>query len=314
MLRIAYAPQKFFCMSLGRQDMIGRAIDSIFSESDDAFSSVNSINKNLQGKIERNFDESWVGLGKNSLTRFVPYRIQTPFFASELRGLKDVEKNSVIESCANRDFESDSPPIFRYVGEERIEIHQEWRNYFSRSSNIVGSWAKYRWIEYLQKRNPNVPSIITKIELPGSRGNLVHQRKYWDSIIDVSDVRCIYTNQILDKSEYALDHYIPWSFVCHDQLWNLIPVFPEANASKSNILPSKKYMKNFTETQFNGLETSFELLGGKWKKKAEPFVTGLRITHSQLLEKKQFGRAIENVVPPLISIASQNGFESNWVF
>lgn len=314
MLEIAYAPQKFFCLSLGSQDMIGRAIDSIFAEPDDVFSSVTSINKNLRSKIEEYFEEIWIGSGPESLTRYVGFRIQTPFFASELRGLSDGAKNSEIESCANRDFESDNPPLFKYRSGNRIEIHQEWRNYFTRSANIIGSWAKYRWVEYLQRKNPNVPSIITKIELPASRMALGPQRKYWDSIIDATDIRCIYTNEVLDKGEYALDHYIPWSFVCHDQLWNLIPVLPEANSSKSNILPSKKYLKNFTATQFNGLETYLEVEGEKWKKKTEPFVTGLRLTSSQLLEKKRFSRAIDNVVPPLISIASQNGFESNWVF
>lgn len=314
MLRIAYAPQKYYCLSLGRRDKIGRAIDSIFYEPDVDFSTVISINKNLQRKIEENFDESWIGTGKSSLTRYVSYRIQTPFFASELRGLKDAEKNSTIESCAQRAFTSESPPIFRYVDGDRIEINEKWMDYFSRSTNIISSWAKYHWIEYLQRRNPNVPSIITKIELPISRGNLTRQRNYWDAIIGETDIRCIYTNEMLNKGDYALDHYIPWSFVCHDQLWNLVPVLPEANSSKSNSLPSKKYLINFKNCQFTGLQTSYQLYGDNWEKKIEAFVTGLRLTPNQLLEKRQFVKTIDNVVSPLISIASQNGFESDWVF
>lgn len=35
----------------------------------------------------------------------------------------------------------------------------------------------------------------------------------------------------------SVDHFIPWSFVLHDQLWNLIPTFKNINSSKSNKLP-----------------------------------------------------------------------------
>lgn len=36
---------------------------------------------------------------------------------------------------------------------------------------------------------------------------------------------------------YDLDHFIPWSFVSHDLLWNLMPADPSINSSKSNKLP-----------------------------------------------------------------------------
>lgn len=34
-----------------------------------------------------------------------------------------------------------------------------------------------------------------------------------------------------------MDHFIPWSYVAHDEMWNLIPSNASVNRSKSNNLP-----------------------------------------------------------------------------
>jgi hypothetical protein len=46
----------------------------------------------------------------------------------------------------------------------------------------------------------------------------------------------------LKPKDISLDHYVPWSFVVHDQLWNLIPTTKSVNSKKSDLLPSKKYL------------------------------------------------------------------------
>lgn len=50
-------------------------------------------------------------------------------------------------------------------------------------------------------------------------------------------MQCIYTKKLLMPKEYDLDHFIPWSFVVHDQIWNLLPADSSISSSKSNKLP-----------------------------------------------------------------------------
>ena len=57
----------------------------------------------------------------------------------------------------------------------------------------------------------------------------------------------------LDKDSISLDHYLPWSFVAHDQLWNLIPTTPSVNSSKSNNIPAENYFSDFVKLQHQGL-------------------------------------------------------------
>ena len=47
-----------------------------------------------------------------------------------------------------------------------------------------------------------------------------------------------------------------WSFVAHDQLWNLLPIPKFINSTKSNNIPSELYLLSFAELQFNAFQNS----------------------------------------------------------
>ncbi len=78
----------------------------------------------------------------------------------------------------------------------------------------------------MQKRNPNTPEIARKLFMPSKRDSLKSQTNYWSQVLTHQQLRCIYSGQPLTPQRFSLDHYLPWSFVAHDQLWNLIPTLP----------------------------------------------------------------------------------------
>ena len=41
----------------------------------------------------------------------------------------------------------------------------------------------------------------------------------------------------IDEEKYNVDHFIPWSFVMNDELWNLMPMDSSLNSAKNNRLP-----------------------------------------------------------------------------
>ena len=43
--------------------------------------------------------------------------------------------------------------------------------------------------------------------------------------------------QPVKETQYDVDHFIPWSFVMNDELWNLMPMDSSLNSAKSNRLP-----------------------------------------------------------------------------
>ena len=82
-----------------------------------------------------------------------------------------------------------------------------------------------------------VRGIADKISAPQSR-DIERVRKYWKLIIDIRpEIRDIYGNIELVDQKISVDHFVPWQYVAHDELWNLHPTTKSINSSKSNNLP-----------------------------------------------------------------------------
>lgn len=75
-------------------------------------------------------------------------------------------------------------------------------------------------------------------------------RKLWELVMEQETIFDIYANIPIDKKNYEIDHFIPWSFVMNDELWNLSPLISSLNSSKSNRLPPWWYFKRFASNQF----------------------------------------------------------------
>ena len=48
----------------------------------------------------------------------------------------------------------------------------------------------------------------------------------------------IYGKIDLKDVSISVDHFIPWQYVAHDELWNLHPTTQSINSSKNNSLPT----------------------------------------------------------------------------
>ncbi|MDR9895275.1 hypothetical protein G7B40_011960 [Aetokthonos hydrillicola Thurmond2011] len=143
------------------------------------------------------------------------------------------------------------------------------------------------------------------------------RQNYWKLVLEETETRCIYSNLVLTTDNISLDHYLPWSFVAHDLLWNLIPIIPSVNSSKSNNIPSvDKYFHKFIELQHLGLTVSKnKMTDQEWNKYIESYIADLKITdRNNLLDYKILTIAYSNTVLPLVSLAINQGFSGNWYY
>jgi len=131
-------------------------------------------------------------------------------------------------------------------------------------------------------------------------------------------VQCIYSNLNLSLGDnISLDRYLPWSFLVHDRLWNLIPTVQSVNSAKSNNIPSTdRYFNKFIEVQHLGLVVSYENTSEKqWNKYIESYLTDLKISDkNKLLDLEIISSAYKTTVLPLISLATNQGFRANWFY
>lgn len=170
---------------------------------------------------------------------YVPYRLLSPFFTSSLVGVKDHLKNKIIADLS----QNNSKALYKInQTDERIHLNYDWFDYIYRNQSIVSGWHNYKMIYYLQKKNPNIPAIPFKLSMQSKR-NLHVATKFWNSVKEQQLLHDIYTGHSMIKDnfkkhgEMSIDHFIPWSFVLHDELWNLVPTFKNINSSKNNKLP-----------------------------------------------------------------------------
>jgi hypothetical protein len=168
----------------------------------------------------------------------------------------------------------------------------------------------------MQQRNPNTPAIANKLFMPSKRDSLSKQAKYWKAVMQNQRLHCIYCQRPLDPNQFSLDHYLPWSFVAHDELWNLIPTLPEVNSSKSNHLSDNSYLQSFVKLQHIGLATSQSIFSkGQWEKYTESYIRDLGFANrEELLKLETLSHAYVKILSPLILLAESQGFSGRWKY
>jgi CRISPR/Cas system Type II protein with McrA/HNH and RuvC-like nuclease domain len=52
---------------------------------------------------------------------------------------------------------------------------------------------------------------------------------------------------VLKEEEISIDHFIPWSYIYSDDLWNLVITSKSYNSTKTNKRPSNEYLEKLKE-------------------------------------------------------------------
>lgn len=181
------------------------------------------------------------------LINWVPYRFIRPMFAFESRGLHDPKVNALVINLANSSTRS---PY--YFDGDSIIIRNNWLDYFQQHQTVLRGFTFWHLVRFLQKNNPNVTGLTEKLEKPIVR-NLNFANRFWKLYLAENiDFTCIYSGLSITSLNMSLDHFLPWSFVAHDQLWNIIPTSKSVNSAKSNCLPSlERYFDLYAEIQYS---------------------------------------------------------------
>jgi len=236
----AWYPVSYFRLSFGKNDSLRDAIISLQEV------------HNLPINISLNELRKWLNSHKNDssvrqtlgfLPLNVPYWFLRPWI--DIADTKEIMRRSqTLENNCLYKLTRDEDTIW-------VELNSRWLPYLKENYVILKDYAYWNLSSFLQVRNPNVPNIINKLVKVENRQTLTRQRNYWDFVLEhANGQRCIYTDKAIVIGNYDLDHFIPWSFVSHNLLWNLIPVDGSVNSSKSDRLPDlDRYLLKLATSQ-----------------------------------------------------------------
>lgn len=300
MVANAWYPVNYFRLSFGKSESLYDAIITLQREYNIPINiSINELTELLQTLIQRREVRRLL----NFLQMNVPFRFLRPWIDTS------DDKQMVLRS---QTFENGC--LYKLEKIDRIwwvEINPAWLPYLRENYDILTSFAYWGLTNFLQVRNPNVPNIPNKLIKREERSSLLEQRKFWNTAINNGlEVRCLYTDKLLAVREYELDHFIPWSFVSHDLLWNLMPADASINSSKSNKLPDLNlYLPKLAETHQAALRINLEI--GRQNKLMEDYLSlGHTPQDIAVMDREHLLNCFFQTFTPMTQIAHNMGFES----
>lgn len=293
MVSESWYPIHYFKLSFGKSDSLfekSMEIQNVFQIS------IESDKEKTKRYLLENLNETKKYLKVFSLN--VPYRFLSPWISYTC------DKNVVEKS---QKFENQ---CLYAIYDDEIVINEIWIDYLTENYTILRDFAFWNLTQFIQKRNPNVPDVSSKLIKPIQRDSLTKQHKFWDTYIEtVGSMNCIYTGKQIFARQYDLDHFVPWSFVSHNLLWNLIPADPSINSSKNNNLPILEvYLKPFTNIHQNALKTLYR------KNPSNPILEDYLMVHDSIsdlvnLSETDFYNVFRRTFSPMVQIAENMGFK-----
>ena len=297
MIANAWYPINYFKLNFGYSDNLEKHIKEIQLKLNipvdiSVDNLVDILDKNTNKEIEKLI--SHFGL-------HVPYRFLSPWIKYKSNADTLKESLEFTNNC-----------IYKLEKKETLtlEINPIWKNYLIKNNKILLEFTYWKLANFVQSKNINTPNVINKLIKPLERNSLAKQRKFWNTFIDhTGSINCIYTGKSLVKNAFDIEHFIPWSFVTHDQMWNLLPSDSSINSSKGNRLPSlDKYLHHFVEIQREAMRIGY-LNNPKDKLLEDYFFIESSIPKILNLSQKKLELKFRRTMEPLIQIANNSGFD-----
>jgi CRISPR/Cas system Type II protein with McrA/HNH and RuvC-like nuclease domain len=125
---------------------------------------------------------------------------------------------------------------------EYIRMNGSFYSFMQRFQRILNYLTNYQLALFLEKFNEHgdTTNLLMKVENVSKRSSL---DQFYQILSSFYNGKCFYCGKPIKKKEAAhVDHFIPWSFVQADQLWNLVIACSACNLSKSDKLAKADYL------------------------------------------------------------------------
>ena len=218
---------------------------------------ITSLNANASATEIRNAiheHEAELKPYKEQLTNMVPYRALAGFFQKAGKSVNWESKKRVISYIEEVDQTNRLPYTLGQSPKLKKEVHinPAWAEMIKDNTVSILGWIQYEKLKWLQTNNPEVPGLVHKLlPMDEKMRKLNKVRRLWEGVLERTEISDVFTGKVLNGSAYDIDHFIPWSFVMNDELWNLMPMDSSLNSSKSNNLPKwDPFFDHFSDNQY----------------------------------------------------------------
>ena len=305
MLALVWYPINFYKISLGKQDQLTKYVIKIknyFQLKDDISENdfLLFLKENRENRIISNI--------LKKMMRYVPYRFIRPWIKETLSMPDRLVNDTIIRLHKNYN------TIYNInKNNDGVYMTKDWFTFINNNFKIIEDFTLYNLLIYVEKNNQEISNISLKLFRPKIR-KLILPTKIWKLyIVNNKNQSSVFSDlSYSDLNFLSLDHYLPWSYITHDKLWNLHPEEKSVNSSKSNNLPDNKYLEKFSLLQFDFMH----FVGNNYEKELMDYNLLFNTDKENILSisKCRFVDEFMGKLKSHIQIASNMGFNSNWVF
>jgi len=127
---------------------------------------------------------------------------------------------------------------------EYIQLNPIIYTFLTKHKKILEKMNYFEWAKYLEKVNEDkiTKNLLNNLDFITLRSDLSIYRKILFD--EFEEHKCFYCGKGLKPGEIHVDHFIPWSFVKDDNLWNLVISCSRCNLKKSDKLTSDYFVNN----------------------------------------------------------------------
>ena len=128
-----------------------------------------------------------------------------------------------------------------------IYLSEEAYFFISKYKNEIENLNYYAWARFLERVNCDevLIRLLEKLDLATPKRNdlTVYRELLYR---EFQEDTCFYCGKKL-SNRIHVDHFIPWSFVKNDNLWNFVLACPRCNIRKGSSLASRDYIAKIAE-------------------------------------------------------------------
>jgi 5-methylcytosine-specific restriction endonuclease McrA len=140
-------------------------------------------------------------------------------------------------------FGDTSSTIYTFDNEsETVRLNMSYYSFMQRFQRVLNYLTNYHLAIFLEKFNEqgDTTNILLKVENVSRRSSL---DQFYQVLSSFYEGSCFYCEkEIKQKTKAHVDHFIPWSFIQADQLWNLVISCSTCNLAKNDKLAHQQFL------------------------------------------------------------------------
>jgi len=151
----------------------------------------------------------------------------------------EILKNDVIPRYLLQGMGQEKYVIYK-KGEEKIVLPHATAQAITENSRLIVEAAYYKWSQILENYNTS-PRLNRKIRIIDTVNLRDRPLTFYTKYLDIENPEhlCFNCGQPITPEDLFINHVLPWSYLCSDDIWNLVYTHRSCRSTITGPLPSE---------------------------------------------------------------------------